>query len=211
MDYNKIMKGKVFLGTSNHGKIERFKNLLANTGLDLKIYTPDDLGLGNIDAEETGKTLAENAKIKAQAYLGKVDMPVLANDTGFWVEGEGLIDTPKRIALGEETENNLTKEEIAKAILEFWRSIAHKHGGRVNAAWVEAFVLLDPDGTVHTSESRREVILTDQIFGDPHIQMPVRALYISKTTNKPSIQHTKEEELLELKPVTDALTKILSE
>ncbi len=205
------MKKKVLLGTHNQGKIERFKNLLANTGLDLEVYTPSDLGLGSIEAEETGKTLAENAEIKALAYLGKTDMPVLTNDTGFWVEGEGLVDTPKRTALGRTTEKDLTKEEIAKALLEFWQGVARKHGGRVNAAWLEAFVLLDPDGTIHTSESRREIILTDQIFGEPHIQLPMRALYISRTTNKPSIQHKKEEELLELKPITDALTKILSE
>jgi len=205
------MKKKVLLGTYNRGKIERFKNLLANTGLDLEIYTQSDLGLENIDIKESGNTLAENAEIKARAYLGKTDIPVLTNDAGFWVEGEGLVNAPKRTALGGMAEKDLTKEEIAKALLEFWQGIARKHSGRVNAAWIEAFVLLDPDGTIHTSESRREVILTDQIFGEPHIQMPVRALYISKTTNKPSIQHTKEEELLELKPITDALTKILSE
>jgi len=53
------------------------------------------------------------------------------------------------------------------------------------------------------------VILTDREFGKAHLQMPVRALYISKTTNKPAIQHTKEEEILEMKPVIDALIKIL--
>lgn len=205
------MKRKIFVGTNNQGKVERFKNLLASTGLDLEIYTPKDLSVENIDVDEDGKTLAENAAIKARAYFGKVDMPILTNDTGFWVEDEGLIDAPKRIALGETDEKNLSKEEIASAILEFWKNIARKHGGKVDAAWVEAFVLLDPDGQVHVSESRREVILTDQEFGEAHIQMPVRALYISKMTNKPAIQHTKEEEFLELKPVADALVKILTE
>lgn len=205
------MKKKVLLGTHNQAKIERFKKLLANTGLDLEIYTENDLGLGNIDIEESGKTLAENAEIKARAYFGKTDMPVLTNDTGFWVEGEGLVDAPKRKALNGADEKGLTKEELAKTLSEFWQGIARKHGGRVNAAWIEAFVLLDPDGTMHTSESRREVILTDQTFGEPHIQMPVRALYISKATNKPAIQHTKEEEIFELKPITDALLKVLSE
>jgi len=71
--------------------------------------------------------------------------------------------------------------------------------------------LIDPSGTIHEAESRREVILTDQEFGEGHIQMPVRALYISKTTNKPAIQHSKEEELLELKPVTDALLDVLAQ
>jgi hypothetical protein len=138
-------------------------------------------------------------------------MPILANDTGFWVDGEGLIDAPKRKALKGTNEESLTKEAIATSLLKFWKGIAKHHGGRVNAAWIEEFVLLDPDGTMHTTESRREVILTDHAFGEAHVQMPVRALYISKVTNKPSIRHTKEEELLELKPITDALYKVLTE
>lgn len=205
------MKKKIFLGTKNEGKIERFKNLIASTGLVIEIYTPKDFGLEDIEAEENGRTLTENAEIKARAYFGKVNMPILTNDTGFWVKGEGLIDAPKRKALGETDEKILTKEGIALALLEFWKNIARKHGGKVDAAWVESFVLLDPDGKLHISESRREVILTDKEFGKAHIQMPVRALYISKLTNKPAIQHDKEEEFLELKPVTDALFKVLTE
>ncbi len=204
------MKKKMFLATHNEGKIERYKNLLRQTGLDIEIYAPKDFGLENIDPEENGKTLTENAAIKARAYAGKVDIPILANDTGFWVQGEGLIDAPKRTALGDIDERLLTKQEIAKTLLEFWRGIAKKHGGNVDAAWVESFVVLNPDGTMRVAESRREVILTDRIFGDAHLQMPVRALYLSKATNKPSILHTAEEEILEMQPVIDALLKVLS-
>jgi inosine/xanthosine triphosphate pyrophosphatase family protein len=202
---------KILLGTHNQGKIVRYKKLLAGTGLDLEVLSPDAVGLESIDAEETGKTLAENAEIKARAYFGKTDVSILANDTGIWVDGEGLVDAPKRIALGGADEKGLTKEEIAHAVLEFWKGIARAHGGRVDAAWVEAFVLLDPDGRVHRSESRREIILTDQMFGEAHIQMPVRALYISKATDKPSLQHTAEEEELEMRPIVDALVRILAE
>ena len=204
------MKRKIFLGTKNEGKIERFKKLLANSGLDLEIFTPQDFGLENIEVEENGKTLAENALIKAKSYFGKVDLPILTNDTGFWVEGGGLVDAPKRMALGGASESELSKEEIAKKLLEFWQGVARRHGGKVEAAWEEVFILLLQDGQVRSSESKREVILTDQIFGEPHLQMPMRALYISKATNKPAIQHTKEEEQLEMEPVTEALVKVIS-
>ena len=204
------MTNKLFLATQNEAKVERFKALIASTGLQFDFFTPKDLGLENVDAAETGATLADNAEIKARAYFGQVAMPILANDTGFWVEGEGLIDAPKRTALGEADEQDLSKEQIAEALLRFWKDVAGKHGGKVDAAWVEVFVLLMPDGLLHSAESRREVILTDQEFGDAHIQMPVRALYISKSTNKPSIQHSPEEELVEMKPVSDALRRVLT-
>jgi len=200
---------KIFLATNNEGKIKRFKNLLEQVDKNIEVYTPADLKVDIIDVEENGKNLQENAKLKANAYFGKVDMPILANDTGFYVEGEGLIDAPKRKALGELNENTLTKEEVFKKVLDFWKGIATKHGGKVNAVWVEAFAVLYPDGEIKEIESRREIILTDKEFGTPHIQMPMRALYYSKTTNKPAIQHTVEEEILEMKPVTDALKKVL--
>ncbi len=203
------MKRKIFLATNNNAKIERFQNLIRSITTDIETFVPKDFGLETIIAEENGKTLVENSEIKAKAYFGKVDMPILANDTGFWVEKEGFVHTPKRTALGEKNETELTKEEVAKSLLTFWKGIATKHGGKVNAAWIEAFVLLNPDGTIEKTESRRDVILTDKEFGKAHIQMPIRALYISKATNKPAIQHSKEEELLEMKPVTDALLKLL--
>jgi XTP/dITP diphosphohydrolase len=204
------MTNKVFLATFNGGKIERFENLIAQTGLEVEVFTPADFNIPDLHTEENGDTLAANAEIKARAFLGKVDMPILANDTGFWVDGMGLVDTPKRTALGDQDEKALSKEEMAKFMSDFWKDIAKKRGGQVDAAWVEAFVLLDPDGTLHTAESRREVILTDQEFGTPHIQFPMRALYISKDTGKPALHHTAEEELLEMQPVTDALHQILS-
>ncbi len=201
---------KIFLATNNHGKIERFKNLLMQVQNNLEIYTPHDLGIASLDTEENGKTLSENAIIKAKAYLGKVDMPILANDTGFYVEGEGLVETPKRIALEENDEQILTKEEIAEKLLNFWKEVATKYGGKVDSAWVESFALIDTDGSIKTADSRREVILTNHEFGKAHIQMPVRALYYSKTTNKPANLHTSEEEIIEMKPVIDALRAILN-
>ena len=200
---------KVFLATNNQGKIERFKNLVAQVDPSIQILTPKDLNIEPLDTEETGTTLQENAELKARAYFGKVDMPILANDTGFWVKGEGLVDTPKRTALGETDEHTLTKEEIAERLLSFWKGIATKNGGQVDAAWVESFVVINPDRTLKVADSRREVVLTDQEFGKAHIQMPVRALYYSKATNKPAIQHTEEEEKIEMKPIVDALAKVL--
>src|SRR3990167_7409636 len=121
---------KLFLATNNEGKVLRFKMLIKAIGLDFEIQSPSDFGLENIDVEEKGVTLEENAKIKARAYFGKVDMPILANDTGFWVEGEGLVEAPKRTALGNLNEKELSKEEKAQAMIEFWGGIARKHGGK---------------------------------------------------------------------------------
>ncbi len=200
---------QVFLATNNEGKIDRYKYLLRYVASDIDVYTPADLSIPVIDVVENGKTLAENAKLKAHAYVGLVDMPIVSNDTGFYVEGEGFIDAPKRRALGETDERTLSKEEIGERLLQFWKDVATKHGGRVDAVWIEAFVAIHPDGEVREAGSRREVILTNQELGKSHIQMPVRALYYSKATNKPSVQHTAEEEIVEMQPLIDALSYVL--
>jgi inosine/xanthosine triphosphate pyrophosphatase family protein len=202
---------KILLASNNQGKVERFKHLTEKAGLEIEILTPSELGIEEIAVVENGATLADNAEIKARAYFNKTDVPILANDTGFWIETEGLVDAPKRHALQGEDESALSKEEIAEKILIFWKKKATDNGGKVNGAWVEAFILLSPDGSTKTSDSRREVILTDTAFGEPHIQMPMRALYLSKITNKPAILHTEVEELEEMQPVIDALKKLLTD
>lgn len=199
----------IFLATNNGGKVERFKKLLKLIDEDIKVFTSADLNIEVKDVIENGKTLEDNARLKANAYFGKVDMPILANDTGFYVEGDGFVDAPKRTALVGADENTLSKEEISKKLLSFWKGVANRHGGKVDAAWVEAFVVIYPNGEMKEASSRREIVLTDQEFGVPHLDMPVRALYYSKITNKPAIQHTEEEEILEMKPVTDALIEVL--
>ena len=200
---------KILLATNNGAKIERLKKLLRFIDFNMEVFSPSDLGIEIIEVEESGATLTENAEIKARAYLGNVTMPILANDTGFYVEGEGFVEAPKRIALGGASEKDLSKDEISKKILDFWKDVARKHGGAVDAAWIEAFVVVYPDGSTESICSRREIILTDQEFGIPHQQFPVRALYRAKATNKPAICHTDEEEILEMKPVIGALMKVL--
>jgi inosine/xanthosine triphosphate pyrophosphatase family protein len=206
--YTVITMRKVLLASNNQGKVERYKNLITMAGLLVEIVTPAEVGIEEVDVIEDGQTLAENAEKKATAYLGKTDLPILANDTGFWLETEGFVDAPKRFALEGQTESSLSKAEIADKLVSFWQEKARANGGRVDAAWVEAFVLLQPDGTKKAAKARREVILTDTIFGEPHIQMPVRALYISKTTNKPATVHTAAEELEEMQPVVVALKEL---
>jgi Ham1 family len=200
---------KILLATNNRGKIERFKKLMHHIDPRIESLSPSELGIVTVETEETGKTLTDNALLKARAYAGKVDFPILSNDTGFYVEGDGFVDAPKRKALEGISECELSEEEISKRLLNFWKGVATRHGGTVGAAWIEAWVLLHPDGKIDTIESRREVVLTDTEFGTPHIHMPVRALYYSKATGKPAVLHTAEDEIVEMEPVIKALKNIL--
>jgi inosine/xanthosine triphosphate pyrophosphatase family protein len=200
------MKKEILLATNNQGKIERYKKIAKHIDPKIVLHTLNDVDIERIDVEEDG-TLEENAKKKAMSYFRKTNLPVLANDAGFFVKNIGLVKNPKRIALNF-AENSFTKEEIYDLVINYWKDIATKNGGEIDAAWVDAFAVCMPDGNLYEEDARREVILTNQIFGEPHIQFPIRALYISKATNKPAANHTEEDELIEIQPIYNALEKL---
>lgn len=77
---------KVLAATGNQGKIREFSQILAPLGFET--VSPKEIGL-DLDPEETGTTFAENAKIKALAFMQACDMPVIADDSGLMVDHLG--------------------------------------------------------------------------------------------------------------------------
>lgn len=203
------MELKILLATNNQGKVDRYRKIAKEINENISLLTPNDLNLTLEEVEEDGE-LEENARKKALAYLGKTKLPVLANDAGFYVEGMGLVKNPKRIAIDPE-EKGITKQDIYNKVIEYWINVAKNHGGEVDAAWVDAFALVLPNGEIYDRGARREIVLTDKIFGEAHIQFPIRALYISKATNKPAVLHTDEEELFEIIPIKESLDFLFKE
>jgi len=73
----------MMLATYNQGKVTEIKELLA--GLDLRVYTPADLGL-TLEVVEDGQSYAENATKKAVAFARISGMPALGDDSGLEVD-----------------------------------------------------------------------------------------------------------------------------
>jgi XTP/dITP diphosphohydrolase len=77
------MFNKIFIASKNKGKIKEIKSILG--GLDIEFQSL--LDKPEIpDVEETGKTFEQNALIKAKAVYEKVNVPVLADDSGLEVD-----------------------------------------------------------------------------------------------------------------------------
>jgi len=106
----------------------------------------------------------------------------------------------------------LSQKKIAGLMIEFYIKIASDNsGGEVDAHWQDVSVLSFKDGTIKTGKCNREITITDKqadVEIDPY--MPLRAFYKSKDTGKYSLEQTDEEELIELKPYTDSLYRLLS-
>ena len=76
---------KIVLATKNTGKIAEFERLLSQFTPDVKV-----LGLADFpdmpEVVESGKTLNENARLKAKAICEFTKLPALADDSGLFID-----------------------------------------------------------------------------------------------------------------------------
>ena len=75
--------GRILLASNNPGKLDELTSLLA--GVPIDFVTPQEINL-SITVEESGKTYAENAALKASAFCQDSELPSLADDSGLEVE-----------------------------------------------------------------------------------------------------------------------------
>ena len=79
---------KIVLATKNNGKISEFERLLSEFTPDVKV-----LGLSDFpdmpEVVESGKTLNENARLKAKAICEFSKLPALADDSGLFIDALG--------------------------------------------------------------------------------------------------------------------------
>lgn len=79
-----INSTKVLLATNNPHKVFEIKSVLENVP-QIRFSTLSDFGI-SLDVAEDGKTLEENALIKAKAVYEILKLPTLSDDTGLFVD-----------------------------------------------------------------------------------------------------------------------------
>lgn len=73
----------LLLASQNVGKLDEMRQLVA--GLDFRVLAPADVGMRDAP-EETGKTFAENAALKARYYATRSGLLAVADDSGISVD-----------------------------------------------------------------------------------------------------------------------------
>ena len=81
------MAEKIVLATHNAGKIREFKSILEPLGYEA--VSVHDIIADITEPEETGKTFAENALLKATYYMKATGLPCLADDSGIAADALG--------------------------------------------------------------------------------------------------------------------------
>ena len=77
---------KICAATGNPGKLKELRRILEKQGH--QVLSQKELGLA-LDPEETGATFAENAAIKAAAFMAACGLPTVADDSGLCVDALG--------------------------------------------------------------------------------------------------------------------------
>lgn len=137
---------KLIIASNNKGKIREYKELLAPLGYEA--VSQSEAGV-NIEAEETGKTFAENAAIKARAIYELKKCAVLADDSGLAVDalgGEPGVYSARYGGLS-------TDEERCGLILEKLKGVEEENRG---ARFICVIHFIRADGTEISVEGRCE-------------------------------------------------------
>ena len=75
---------KILAATNNKHKVEEFRNILKDTGV--QIISQEELGKELPDIPEDGETFEENAGIKALGFAKFADLTVIADDSGLEIK-----------------------------------------------------------------------------------------------------------------------------
>jgi len=102
------LKTKLLIATGNRAKIREYSELLK--GAPYVLTTVADEGI-DVDVEETGQTLEENAELKAIAYAAQSQSLVAADDSGLEVDALG--GEPGPLSARYAGENASDQEKVA--------------------------------------------------------------------------------------------------
>lgn len=102
---------KIILASNNKDKLSEIKNML--DPLRFEIISQSEAGI-DFEADETGRTFEENARIKARAVYDALNAPVIADDSGLetdYLNGEPGIYSARYAPEGERRKTLLSKLE----------------------------------------------------------------------------------------------------
>jgi XTP/dITP diphosphohydrolase len=145
---------RLLIASNNLDKVDELRRLLGDCGW--QIVAPSELGL-RVDANETGGTYAENARIKAEAFMRASGLPSLADDSG--LEVDALSGEPGALHHLNGWDGRDQAERI-QILLEAMRDVPE---GRRTARFRAVIVVAMPDG----EELLEEGVLEGEITRTP--------------------------------------------
>ena len=144
---------KLAIATNNQHKLQEIRAILGDSFEEL--FSLKDLGI-DVDVEETGSTLEENALIKARAILSLSGIATLADDTGLMVDAlNGAPGVYSARYAGEEHDDAKNRALLLKNLDGIKDRSAH---------FATVIALCYPDGKTLTATGRvnGEILLSER-------------------------------------------------
>lgn len=176
---------KVLFATTNPAKVKKYKELLAEKGINL--ITLNDLDF-KIDVDETGKDAIENAYIKAKAYYDKVKIPTIGMDNNLFIE-----ELPANEQPGTHVRRINGKELNDDEMIEYYTKLVNAHGGKLTAKWVYGMVICNSDNVEKISWSKDKFYFIDKSCDKRNPGYPLDSITIVPEFNKYLVDLTDEE------------------
>lgn len=174
---------RLVVASKNPDKISEIEEILRSLSLTDEIVR----GLDWPDIEETGRTLKENALIKARAVVEVTGLPVVADDTGLEVDAlDGLpgVNTARYAGPGASYEDNVSR------LLESMDGVEDR-----KARFRTVVALVMPDGVEVTAEGSVEGVITKKRRGgggfgyDPVFEVDGQTLAEMPAEDKNALSH----------------------
>ena len=124
---------KVLFATTNPAKVEKYKDILKEKGIEL--ITIKDLDF-KLDIDENGKDAIENAYIKAKAYYDVLKIPTIGMDNNLFIE-----ELPDEKQPGTHVRRINGKELNDEEMITYYTNLVKENGGKLKAKWVYGMVI----------------------------------------------------------------------
>lgn len=169
---------KILFATGNTTKAQRFSKGLSERGIE--VVTLKDLDL-EIDIDENGKDVVENALIKARAYSKVVDIPVFAMDDSLYLE-----NVPEEKQPGLFVRRVGGKRLNDEEMLEHYRSLVREYGtdGKLTCRWVYGLAVINHGVESTYTWSKEDFYMVDVPSDKVEEGYPLNTISVNKKLNK---------------------------
>lgn len=150
------MTDRLLVATHNMGKLAELRELLR--GVPYELVSLSDVGI-ELDVEETGSTLEENAELKATTYARLAGMRTLADDSGLEVDALG--GAPGVHSARYAGPDATDADRIAKMLANL-----ASHPQPWTARFRCVIAIVAPDGEVELHEGACEGVIISEPRGD---------------------------------------------
>ena len=175
---------KVLFATTNPAKVKKYKDLLAEKGIEL--ITIKDLDF-KLPIDENGKNALENAYIKAKTYYDKTQIPTIGMDNNLFIE-----ELPEEKQPGTHVRRINGKELNDEEMIEYYTNLVKENGGKLTAKWVYGMVICSRKGVNKFTWSKDHFYFVDKPCEKRNPGYPLDSISVMPESNKYWLEYPEE-------------------